>query len=77
MNRTELEGQWKQVAGEGQRLWGKLTDDDWKVAEGNLTVLAGRIQERYGHTKEAVADQLAALTARLTTPAAAAAKVTS
>ena len=44
MNRTELEGQWKQVRGEGKQLWGKLTDDDWEVAEGNLTVLGGRIQ---------------------------------
>lgn len=65
MNRTELEGQWKQVAGEGKRLWGKLTDDDWKVADGDLDKLSGIIREKYGVAKEVVQKQVDELLARL------------
>jgi uncharacterized protein YjbJ (UPF0337 family) len=39
---------------------GKLTDDDLKIIEREQTQLIGRIQERYGYTREqaekAVAD---------------------
>lgn len=66
MNETVFAGQWKQLEGAGKRLWGKLTDDDWKVAEGNVELLAGRIQERYGHAKERVSAELGELVARLT-----------
>jgi uncharacterized protein YjbJ (UPF0337 family) len=66
LNKTVLAGQWKQIEGAGKRTWGKLTDDDWKVAEGNLELLAGRIQERYGQTKESVSAELGKLVARFT-----------
>lgn len=45
-------GQWKQLKGEIKRRWGKLTDDDLTQAEGSMEKLVGRIQERYGYTKE-------------------------
>jgi uncharacterized protein YjbJ (UPF0337 family) len=45
-------GQWKQLKGEIKRRWGKLTDDDVTEAEGSMEKLVGRIQERYGYTKE-------------------------
>jgi uncharacterized protein YjbJ (UPF0337 family) len=45
-------GQWKQLKGEIKRRWGKLTDDDLTEAEGSMEKLVGRIQERYGYTKE-------------------------
>ena len=32
--------------------WGELTNDDWDVIAGKRDQLAGRIQERYGRTKE-------------------------
>ena len=32
--------------------WGDLTNDDWAVVQGKRDQLAGRIQERYGRTKE-------------------------
>ena len=38
--------------------WGQLTDDDWAVVEGQRDQLAGRIQERYGYTKEQVEKEL-------------------
>jgi uncharacterized protein YjbJ (UPF0337 family) len=32
--------------------WGKLTDDDLDVIEGKKDQLVGRLQERYGYSKE-------------------------
>lgn len=48
MNEDKIKGQWKQVAGKVKAQWGKLTDDDLKVAEGNSEYLSGKVQERYG-----------------------------
>ena len=52
MNNDRIKGQWKQLAGTLKEKWGKLTDDDLMVAEGNSEYLAGRIQERYGVAKD-------------------------
>lgn len=52
MNRDQVSGRWKQLKGTVRQQWGKLTDDDLDKAEGNLARLEGRIQERYGITKE-------------------------
>jgi uncharacterized protein YjbJ (UPF0337 family) len=35
-----------------QQQWGKLTDDDLDVVEGNRKELVGRIQERYGIARD-------------------------
>jgi uncharacterized protein YjbJ (UPF0337 family) len=58
MNRETLLGQWKQVKGDVKARWGKLTDDDLTVAEGNFDKLVGRIQERYGYAREEAERQL-------------------
>ncbi|WP_018698324.1 CsbD family protein [Amorphus coralli] len=52
MNWDRIEGQWKQFSGNVQAQWGKLTNDDMDVIEGNRDKLAGRIQERYGVEKD-------------------------
>lgn len=52
MNTDTLKGQWKQLRGHVQQKWGKLTNDDLDQAEGNADILAGKIQERYGRSKE-------------------------
>ena len=52
MNRDQFAGQWKQIKGEAQRMWGRLTNDDLDQVEGNATKLIGRLQERYGYAKE-------------------------
>jgi len=53
MNAEQLKGQWKQIKGKVKEQWGKLTDDDLAVIEGNFDRLVGRLQDRYGETKEA------------------------
>jgi len=47
-----FKGQWKQVKGHIQMQWGKLTDDEVDQINGNKDILVGKIQEKYGYTKE-------------------------
>lgn len=58
MNKDQIEGNWKQLKGQVQARWGKLTDDDLTVASGNIETLQGKIQERYGIAKEEAQKQL-------------------
>ena len=58
MNKEIMEGKWKQLKGEIQNKWGKLTNDDLDVIDGNSEKVSGMIQERYGKSKEE-ADQAA------------------
>lgn len=52
MNKDRIQGKWKQLAGTLKEKWGKLTDDDLGVVEGNSEYLAGKLQERYGIARE-------------------------
>ena len=52
MNWDIVEGKWKQLSGAARVQWGKLTDDDFDVIAGRRTELAGRLQERYGITRD-------------------------
>ena len=58
MNTDIITGKWKQLNGKIKTQWGKLTDDDLTVAEGNRDYLAGKVQERYGVTKDAAEQQV-------------------
>jgi uncharacterized protein YjbJ (UPF0337 family) len=58
MNEDRIKGKWKQLSGTLKEKWGKLTDDDLKVAEGNSEYLAGKIQERYGLAKDEAAEKV-------------------
>ncbi|HZQ69391.1 MAG TPA: CsbD family protein [Terriglobales bacterium] len=52
MNTDRAEGKWKQMKGAVKEKWGKLTDDDLTVIEGNKDQLVGKVQERYGIAKD-------------------------
>jgi uncharacterized protein YjbJ (UPF0337 family) len=52
MNEDRIKGQWRQLNGKLKSRWGKLTDDDLQVADGNAEYLAGKLQERYGIAKD-------------------------
>jgi len=58
MNEDRIKGQWEQLQGKLKARWGKLTDDDLKVAEGSSEYLAGKLQERYGIAKDEAMKQL-------------------
>ena len=52
MNSDIFEGKWKQFVGAAKQRWAKLTDDDWTYVAGKKDELVGKIQERYGITRE-------------------------
>lgn len=52
MNSDQFEGKWKQLKGNVKQRWAKLTDDDVTALSGKKDELVGRIQERYGITRE-------------------------
>ena len=52
MNSDQLQGKWKQMKGSVKERWGKLTDDDVDVINGQNEKLVGKIQEKYGIAKE-------------------------
>jgi len=52
MNSDTMKGQWKQVVGRAKVTWGALTDDDLLRVEGDMQRLSGKLQERYGITRE-------------------------
>jgi len=52
MNWDRVEGNWKQMKGKAREQWGKLTDSDFEQIAGKKDQLVGRIQERYGISKD-------------------------
>ncbi len=68
MNEEQLAGKWRQLRGAVKNEWGKLTDEDLDRIEGNYAMLVGKIQERYGKSREEIErrlDQLAREDSRL------------
>lgn len=57
MNWDQLQGKWKQYKGTAKVRWGKLTDNDLDVIDGNRQQLVGKLQEYYGITKEVAEKQ--------------------
>ncbi len=58
MNWDIIQGQWKQFKGNVKQQWGKLTDDELDVIEGSRDKLAGKLQERYGWSREEADNQI-------------------
>ena len=52
MNEDTIKGNWKQFKGKVKEQWGKLTDDDLDVIDGQRDQLVGRIQERQGIARD-------------------------
>jgi uncharacterized protein YjbJ (UPF0337 family) len=52
MDWDRIKGNWKQMTGSAKQKWGELTDDDLAEAQGDRERLEGKIQERYGKTKD-------------------------
>jgi uncharacterized protein YjbJ (UPF0337 family) len=58
MNSDQLKGKWKQMKGSVKERWGKLTDDDLDVIDGQSDQLIGKIQERYGIARQEAQKQV-------------------
>jgi uncharacterized protein YjbJ (UPF0337 family) len=58
MNEDILKGQWMQLKGQVRQWWGDLTDDDLEEIAGRKDKLLGKLQERYGYTRERAEDEV-------------------
>ena len=54
VNKDQFQGKWKQFKGDLKKKWGKFTDDDLLIIEGDYEKFEGKLQERYGDKKEDV-----------------------
>ena len=52
MNKETMKGDWLIMKGKIKEQWGKLTDDDLDMLEGQSDQLAGHLTKRYGYAKE-------------------------
>jgi uncharacterized protein YjbJ (UPF0337 family) len=64
MNEDIFKGYWKQLKGRAKSAWAELTDDDLMHIEGRRDVLAGKLQERYGWTREEAENEIESFLAR-------------
>ncbi|QQS12194.1 MAG: CsbD family protein [Rhodospirillales bacterium] len=48
----KVKGSWTTTKGAVKEQWGKLTDDDLLEIEGRRDQLVGKLQQRYGMTRE-------------------------
>jgi uncharacterized protein YjbJ (UPF0337 family) len=58
MNWDLIEAKWKQLRGALKMKWAKLTDDDLNLIAGKKDQLVGKLQERYGISKEEAQTQV-------------------
>ncbi len=58
MNADGLRGHWKQLKGDIKMRWARLTDNDLESIDGAMDKLEGRLQERYGWSKEQTVREL-------------------
>lgn len=58
MNKDQMKGSWNQFKGKVKEKWGKLTDDDLTIAEGEEDQLVGKLQKLYGLTEEEAKERL-------------------
>lgn len=58
MNNDRIAGNWKQLMGDIQKQWPKLTNDHLVQIEGSSKKLAGTLQENYGIAQEAAEKQI-------------------
>jgi len=52
MNWDQVKGKWKEMSGNVKAQWGDLTDDEVAEIDGDREALEGKIQAKYGKTKE-------------------------
>lgn len=59
MDWDRIEGNWQHFKGNARRHWAKLSEGELEAIAGNRELLAGKIREAYGVSKEIAEKQLA------------------
>jgi uncharacterized protein YjbJ (UPF0337 family) len=55
------EGRWDQLTGRIKKLWGQITDNELKQAQGDYQRTVGIIKERTGETEEEINKKIESL----------------
>ena len=58
MNWDKIKGNWKQVKGSVKSKWGELTDDELTQVNGERDKIIGKIQEKYGISRDEAEKQV-------------------
>ena len=58
MNWDEIEGNWKKFAGDLKVYWGRLTDDDLEIIQGQREKLSGELQRKYGIARDEAEEEI-------------------
>ncbi len=58
MNTDQTKGSFKQLKGKLKETWGRLTDDDLALYEGQQDQFFGKVQEKYGIAREEAERQI-------------------
>jgi uncharacterized protein YjbJ (UPF0337 family) len=58
MNKDILEGKWKKLRGSAKAWWGQLSDRDLDQIQGRYERLIGKLQERYGYTRQEAENEI-------------------
>jgi uncharacterized protein YjbJ (UPF0337 family) len=58
MNSDVFRGKWNQIKGQLKNKWGKVTDDEWTQINGSKDMLIGKLQERYGRSRDEIAREV-------------------
>jgi uncharacterized protein YjbJ (UPF0337 family) len=58
MNWDQVEANWKQFKDKVRETWGKFTDDELDVLNGTREEFVGKLQEKYGLTREEAEKEL-------------------
>jgi len=61
MNKEQTEGKFEQLKGKMKETWGKLTDNDFTLYNGQREQFLGKLKEHYGLAKEDAEKKLKAL----------------
>ena len=52
MNKEQADGKMTQLKGELQKVWGKITDNDYTLLRSQRNEFLGKVKEYYGISKE-------------------------
>lgn len=65
MNRDQIEGKWTEIKGRVQEAYGALTDDELEEAKGDREQLEGKLQQKYGKSKEEAREAIDSIFAKI------------
>ena len=54
MNTDVLKGKWNEMKGQVKSKWGQLTDDELMQIAGDKDKLIGKLQQKYGRTRDEI-----------------------